>query len=271
MELAKLILEYIKALIYPTLIGIILWIFRKHIVNLVNSITKFKGFGIDAEFEKRIDAKLQEIKDDFNSTDANTLEAEKRISNIIAQELKSVLEKGDQINPSNQTSVLEKYPEIKLNTKNNTMLVFAVGLSLKENLKYNIYYDPVDRNHNYSFKYIGLYFKGEIVAVGELKKIVYCDYDEDTHNLIPTDGRVLNITEDETNRIKDTIIYTDYYELEKGNKFFLVDKYYGTHFKKNSDSGIRAKKYFWLNEIEGFNEGMSAEELAILLNNRTWE
>lgn len=34
--------------------------------------------------------------------------------------------------------------------------------------------------------------------------------------------------------------------------------------------GIRAKKYFWLNEIEGFRMGMTSHELAKLLDGKEW-
>ena len=164
-----------------------------------------------------------------------------------------------------------KIEHLEGNTKDSTMLAFAVALSIDENKKYNIYYDPASRSHNYPFKYIGLYHDKEIVAVGEVKKIIYCDYNIEKKKLIPTDGKELNLTEDEYDRIKDTILNTPYYDLEEGNKFFLVDNFYPTHFKKSSDYALRAKKYFWLNEIIGFHDGMTAAELAKLLSGREWE
>lgn len=54
MELAKLLLEYIKALAWPILVGVVLWWFRKAIAQLVNRIAteteSLKGFGVEAKF-----------------------------------------------------------------------------------------------------------------------------------------------------------------------------------------------------------------------------
>jgi hypothetical protein len=156
------------------------------------------------------------------------------------------------------------------NIENRTMLAFTAGESLSENLKYRIYYDPATRSHNSPFKYLGLYTNKTVVAVGKLQRIVFCDYVDG--KLVPTNGDDLTtLTEDEYNRIKETIENTDYYDLESGNKFFLVDNFYETNYAKTSFSSIRAKKYFWLDDIEGFKDGMTAQELAKLLDGKTWE
>lgn len=156
------------------------------------------------------------------------------------------------------------------NIENRTMLTFTASESLQENIKYRIYYDPVTRSHNSPFKYIGLYLNKTIVAIGKLEKTVYCDYDDG--KLIATNNEDLSrLTQDEYNRIKETIENTDYYDLEEGNKFFLVDNFYKTNYIKTSFSSIRAKKYFWLDEIDGFKEGMTAEQIAKLLDGKTWE
>lgn len=156
------------------------------------------------------------------------------------------------------------------NLENRTMLAFTASESLNENFKYRIYYDPATRSHNSPFKYIGLYQNKTIVAVGKLQKIVYCDYDNG--KLIATHNDDLSrLTQEEHQRIIETIENTDYYDLAQGNKFFLVDEFYRTNYSKTSFSSLRAKRYFWLDEIEGFKDGMTAEQVAKLLNGKTWE
>jgi hypothetical protein len=156
------------------------------------------------------------------------------------------------------------------NIESRTMLAFTAGVSLNENFKFSIYYDPVTRSHNSPFKYIGLYANKTVVAVGKLEKIVYCDYDRG--KLIATNGDHLSrLSLEEYNRIKEIIENTDYYDLEHGSKFFLVDNFYKTNFIKTSFSSVRAKRYFWLDDIEGFKDGMSAEQVAKLLNGKTFE
>lgn len=156
------------------------------------------------------------------------------------------------------------------NIESRTLLVFTASESLKENLSYNIYYDPATRNHNSPFKYIGLYQNKTVVAVGKVEKVVYCDYKNG--NLIATNDYDLSLlSKSEYARIKDTIEKTSYYDLKQGNKFFLVDKFYMTDFKKTSFSSIRAKRYFWLDEIEGFKDGMTAEQVAKILDGKVFE
>lgn len=55
-----------------------------------------------------------------------------------------------------------------------TMLGLTVGLSLNENLEFDMYYELENRNHNRGFNYIGLYANKAICAIGKLSKIVYC-------------------------------------------------------------------------------------------------
>ncbi len=152
---------------------------------------------------------------------------------------------------------------------NQTLLAFTAGESFTENLKYRIYYDPVIRNHNRPFKFIGLYVNKSIKAIGQVMKIVHCDYENG--KLIPTGSKSLNLTKDEYNRIMDTIEKTKYYDLKHGVKFFLVDNFYQTDFRKISFQSLRGKRYFSLDDIEGFSDKMSAEQIAKLLNGMTWE
>jgi len=156
------------------------------------------------------------------------------------------------------------------NIENRTLLVFTASESHEDNFKYNIYYDPVIRNHNTPFRFVGLYYDKTVVGVGQLNKIICCDYK--AGKLIATNGDDINrLSEDEYKRVKNIIEKTDYYDLKRGTKFFLVDKFYKTNYKKTSFSSLRAKKYFWLDEIQGFKENMTAEQIAKLIEGRTWE
>lgn len=156
-----------------------------------------------------------------------------------------------------------------VNRTDQTLLVFTAGQSLKENLKYNIYYDSDTRNHNLPFKYIGLYDSKTVVAIGELKKIVYCEYDNGT--LKSSTDEPLILDNDEVERIKEIIEVTDYYDLTKGTKFFLVDKFISTNYKKISWSSLRMKRYFFLDEIEGYKNTFTTNDIADFLKDKEWE
>jgi thiamine kinase-like enzyme len=153
----------------------------------------------------------------------------------------------------------------------HTMLAVTAATSIVINRKYNIYYDPATRSHNLPFTYLGLYQEKAIVAIGKLMKIVHCDLEHG--NLISSDGSALILTPDEEHRIKSTIEETTYYDLHKGVKFFLVDQFIPTEYKKTSFSSLRAKKYFFLNdtnEFKDYKDAMSTQEIAEMLKKITW-
>ena len=75
MDIAKLVLEYTKALAWPVVVGIVLWWFRKPVMHLVNRLAteteSIKGFGAEAKFRS---ASLKDQADDLKQ------EAEKLIA-----------------------------------------------------------------------------------------------------------------------------------------------------------------------------------------------
>lgn len=156
-----------------------------------------------------------------------------------------------------------------IETDKHTLLAVTANTSIHENIRYGIYYDPVYRNHNLGFKYLGLYSNKSIVAIGKVMKVAVCNYEEG--RLVATDQMPLDLTDDEYDRIKRTIEETSYYNLQTNNKFFLVDKFYATDFKKTSISSLRQKRYFFLQDLPGYEESMTTEQLADLLRSQTWQ
>ncbi len=172
------------------------------------------------------------------------------------------------------TEILDDYEkfchdENLIDLSQQRMLAVTVGQSLLENMQFNLYFDPANRNHSKGFKYLGLYTDKKILAVGEVLKIVYCNYHKGT--LIPQKGYDLDVNEDESSRIKGIIEKTDYYDLTQGMKFMIVDRFSKTSFVKGTPYSLRSKTYFELSKLDWFYRGMSAESLAELLNDRNWE
>lgn len=155
-----------------------------------------------------------------------------------------------------------------ISLKNQTMLVVTTGLSLAENLKYHLYYDPADRTHSLPFEYIGLYNEKAIRAVGRVIHEVVCEYQRG--KLIDIDG-LENLSAVEKNRIKEMIENTPYYDLTTNTRFFVVEHFYPTMSPKRKGS-VRGKQYIFLNDqYPDFKDDMSAEEVAGLINNKFWE
>lgn len=274
MEKLKLIIELIKAIIWPTLVMTIIMMFRKQIMD------KFKDIK-NVEFPGGFKLALNEAKAIIEETKTELMQInlDKNDKLFIVDQLKRVDMQINKIEIVNEKIIMD-VPETETSEKdeieNRTLLAFAAGESLTENLKYNIYYDNSTRSHNSPFKFIGLYAHQEIVAVGKLNKIVYCNLEEG--ELIVNenyDDNKLNdfykLNDEEKTRIKEIIENTEVYDIAWDHKFFLVDKFYETKFHKISNGGLRSKKYFWLDEIPGFKEGMTADQIARLLDEKEWE
>lgn len=172
--------------------------------------------------------------------------------------------------------ILDDYEEMcqqenVISTEKYTMLVVSTGRSHQENLKYNIYYDPLDRSHNKNFKYLGLYKDKAIRAVGEVQTIVGCDLIDG--KLVPTrnESRFSKLPEEQKNSIRGIINEVDRADIGKDHKFFLVDNFYQMDYKKSEAGGvIRSNRYMHLKDEEGFEVEMGGQELADLLDGREW-
>ena len=128
-----------------------------------------------------------------------------------------------------------------IDLKERTLLVVSAGNSLKENIKYNIYYNPVARNHNRPFKYLGLYYGGDICAIGECQISTACNLIDGELQFENSDDE-RNLSVHQKNRIMEVIKKTEYYNLASGLRFFLIDKFHEVSIPL--PKVVRQKKYF---------------------------
>lgn len=189
------------------------------------------------------------------------------------EELITSIRRTLRVNQDDLLAVLDDYENLcreenLLDTEKYTMAGFSCKSSFKQNLAYNLYYDPASRNHHQSFHYIGLYDEKAIKAVGEIRAVVVCDLKDD--KLWTTNGLLTDLPADDIDLIKKVINETPYYDLKTGMRFYLVDNFTKTHFAKTSFSSLRGKQYFNLREFTGFKTGASGEQVASLLDDKTW-
>lgn len=147
------------------------------------------------------------------------------------------------------------------------LLAFACSKSIKENLAYGIYYDPIIRNHNHQFSYLGFYSNQTIVAIGEVSKIIACDIINGVLHIRP--GYTQTLTQSEENRIISTI-QTSGYQITTGHKFILVDNVTTTHFAKGTPGPLRWKQYINLLRYPNILATDSIAIIAQKLNIHTW-
>jgi hypothetical protein len=265
MEVAKLIVDLLGAIVWPVTVLIIILIFRKQINSRLKDVKEVElPGGFKAKLNKaKIEALKDEVSEELKKIETETVSKEKK-----EEERQEYISNLIQRFTDNNVEIV--HDVIAENIEDNTLLVFTANESRNENIKYKIYYNPVSRNHRLPFNYIGLYADKTVFAIGKLTKSIACDYENG--ELIATNGESISIlNKDEYDAIKEIILNTNYYDIHEGNRFFLVEEFYDTSFRKISHSSLRGKKYFWLNEIEGFQKHMSTSQIAKLLDGKVWE
>lgn len=275
----------------------------KGIHNVIDGIISQESFSIGIETKLYDNFSVDQLTrhlDGFNSNHNSKILlalSKNKIDNSTSEQINNILKKkkyqdikfisstyetiyqliSDQLSDFDveMKEILEDYVKLcsehnLINDGKRTMLAVTAGTSINENFMYNIFYDPVSRNHNYPFDYLGLYVNKNIVAVGKILKLAMCNYVDG--KLVGSYGFNINsLSKFEYENIKHIIENTPYYKLETDVKFFLVDKFHKTNFSKTSYSSLRGKRYFRLDEIEGFKEGMESADVANLLNGKSWE
>ena len=153
--------------------------------------------------------------------------------------------------------------------KERTMLAVATSASRPQNQEYDIYYEPKSRNHSRGFAYLGLYYSKAIRHVGRITKVVLADWDGKEVTMQPGQS---TLTPQEMTRLTSMFEDTDYFNINRGHRFYFVDEFADTTYKKGSFGPLRGKKYFMLNEIQEFDfvPGLTGPEIASKLDQREW-
>ena len=155
-----------------------------------------------------------------------------------------------------------------LNNEENLLRVVPTGASYDDNIKTNIYYQKSE--HGYTdHKYLGLYTNKEIRNVGEIKYIVDVNMNENKFTKIKGKGE---LTKELKDRILDMIKIAKenrHWDIENEHRFFIVDKFYETSFRKVSKGGTRNHIYFNI-ESEIGRKPQNAKDLAEALKDKEW-
>ena len=137
----------------------------------------------------------------------------------------------------------------------------------KEN---NVYYHDADRGYS-PYAYLGLYKQKSLRLIGKVCAIIAA---------IKKDGEIQYeaVLGDVTNERKDTIVKAMEDALSYGydlknykHKYFFVDKFYETDFRKVSKGGAMGAKIFDLTEILKSDSLPEVDQIAEILKDKTWE
>lgn len=152
------------------------------------------------------------------------------------------------------------------------MRAIVAGTTLEDNMKYGLYYDQASRGYS-DHGYVGLYKGKSIRAIGKLKKTIVAELIDGEVSYVNESGEVA--TKEEIETIKEAIIHAESeygYNLKTiKHRYFIVDHFYPTDFKKASKNPIQKSKYFNLSEMLKCKELPQTYEIAKVLKGRTWE
>lgn len=144
------------------------------------------------------------------------------------------------------------------------------GTAFDFNKENNVYYHDADRGYS-PYVYLGLYKEKSLRLIGKVCAII---------TAIEKDGEIEYESElgDITNQRKNTIVKAmedalSYgYDLKNYNhKYFFVDKFYETDFRKVSKGGSMGAKIFDLTEILKSDSLPEVDQIAEILKEKTWE
>lgn len=115
--------------------------------------------------------------------------------------------------------------------------------SYRENMTFHLYYNSADTFFR-GARYLGVYDRKAVRAIGHIAKRVVCDVDIESGGVVVHDGDPL--TEDEAKRVVATAkrARSRDWNLTRNHQWFICDEWEETEFQKKSKGGIRRQRYF---------------------------
>lgn len=152
------------------------------------------------------------------------------------------------------------------------MRAITAGTTLQDNFELNLYYDKESLGVS-EHGYIGLYNQKRIKGIGKLIKTVIAYYENNQLVCIPENNAM--VSPEEKNRIREAIDRARKnhgYDLDTvKHRFFLVDQFYPTDFRKTSKNAIQKSKFFNLSQMLGQKTLPDTATIAKLLDGKAWE
>jgi len=155
---------------------------------------------------------------------------------------------------------------------NRWLVVFPCGISLTENERFGLYYEPPSRPCKHNYRFIGIYAQKNIPFVGAVEAIAIATMVDESISYHVESGE---LTEAHKQRIASVIDQTAYYDLKSApHRYYLVDSFIPTGARKTSPGGIMGLRYLDLEKIVpnyNYRKDYTSFELAKALNGVTWE
>lgn len=150
-----------------------------------------------------------------------------------------------------------------------TMRAVPCGKTWDDNLAFGVYYEPVGRSPR-AHRYLGIYRDKSVRGVGKIVNTVEADLTAQGLQVSKQDedatpkqrGRIEGIVQSAAERPG--------LGVSSGHRFYLVDHFHETDFRKGTPGALRSPRFLDLGEILGMEPLLSVEEIADLLSGKTW-
>ena len=148
------------------------------------------------------------------------------------------------------------------------MRVQLAGTTFDFNIRQKLYYDDIDRGFR-AHDYLGLYKEKSVRAIGRITDIITTVLEEDGEITYSVEKGEIddNKKRDIAIAIEDGKNYG--YSLTK-TRFFFVDKFYETDFRKTTPRAPMGSRVFDLTQVMGVSELPDTSVIAEKLKSITW-
>ncbi len=148
------------------------------------------------------------------------------------------------------------------------MRVQLAGTTFDFNIRKKLYYDDIDRGFR-AHDYLGLYKEKSVRAIGRITDIITAVLEEDGEITYSVEKGEIddNKKRDIAIAIEDGKNYG--YSLTK-TRFFFVDKFYETDFRKTTPRAPMGSRVFDLTQVMGVSELPDTSVIAEKLKSITW-
>lgn len=148
------------------------------------------------------------------------------------------------------------------------MRVQLAGTTFDFNIRQKLYYDDIDRGFR-AHDYLGLYKEKSIRAIGRITDIITAVLEEDGEITYSVEKGEI----DDNKKRGIAIVIEDGknygYSLTK-TRFFFVDKFYETDFRKTTPRAPMGSRVFDLTQVMGVSELPDTSVIAEKLKSITW-
>ena len=147
------------------------------------------------------------------------------------------------------------------------MRVQLAGTTFNFNVSENLYYDNIERGFS-AHDYLGLYKEKSVRAIGKIKAIITAVTTEDG---IEYKAELGELTDDRKQQICKAIEDgKNYGYVLTGERYFFVDKFYETDFKKITPRAPMGTRVFDLSQVLETENLPETQEIAEILKTKTW-